>query len=72
MRLLCWQNNHRPFYLQNVIGKETWAFLANNRLVNPFLVLLSKMANLNSHMEKVVIDELAVVNDKQEGEFHVK
>lgn len=41
-------------YLQNGICKKPGAFLANYRLVNPFLISFSKMANLlNGNYKKV-------------------
>jgi hypothetical protein len=33
-------------YLQNLILKETGAFLANNGLMNPLFVSFTKMSNL--------------------------
>jgi hypothetical protein len=40
-------------YLQDFISKETWTLLAHDRLVNPFLIVFLKMANL--HPQKNVI-----------------
>jgi hypothetical protein len=34
-------------YLQDIISKKTWTLLADNRLVNPFLVTFLKMTNLH-------------------------
>jgi hypothetical protein len=39
-------------YLQDIISEKTWTLLADDRLVNPFLVTLLKMANLHSQNQE--------------------
>jgi hypothetical protein len=34
-------------YLQDIISEKAWTFLADDRLVNPFLVTFLKVANLH-------------------------
>lgn len=34
-------------YLQDIISEKAWTLLADDRLVNPFLVPFLKMANLH-------------------------